>query len=112
MHLGHGDMKGIFVRPCSFIPLPPGMNVVFIFSLPVLVINCRCHSRSRGQKSRMTGDTRETTIEAIASHGMSVLVKPFLGDELIQLINRLYRGSESSGQNRRARMVGQRQSMP
>ena len=60
----------------------------------------------------MTGDTRETTIEAIASHGMSVLVKPFLGDELIQLINRLYRGSESSGQNRRARMVGQRQSMP
>jgi len=60
----------------------------------------------------MTGDTRETTIEAIASHGMSVLVKPFLGDELIQLINRLYRSSGSSGHNRSAPLAGQRPSMP
>jgi PAS domain S-box-containing protein len=58
----------------------------------------------------MTGDTRATTMEAIASHGMSVLVKPFLGDELIQLINRLSRSTESSGHNRSARLVGQRQS--
>ena len=38
----------------------------------------------------MTGDTRSKTMEAIASYGVSVLVKPFLGDELIQLINRLF----------------------
>ena len=60
----------------------------------------------------MTGDTRAKTMEAIASQGVSVLVKPFLGDELIQLINRLYRSSESSGHNRSARLVGQRPSMP
>jgi len=60
----------------------------------------------------MTGDTRAKTMEAIASHGMSVLVKPFLGDELIQLINRLYRSSGSSGHNRSARLVGQRPSLP
>jgi DNA-binding response OmpR family regulator len=60
----------------------------------------------------MTGDTRAKTMEAIASHGVSVLVKPFLGDELIQLINRLCRSSESSGHNRSARRVGQRPSMP
>jgi PAS domain S-box-containing protein len=41
----------------------------------------------------MTGDTRARTLEAVASHGMSVLVKPFRADELIQLINRLYRSS-------------------
>jgi PAS domain S-box-containing protein len=56
----------------------------------------------------MTGDTRAKTMEAIASHGVSVIVKPFLGDELIQLINRLYRSSESSGHSRSARLVGQR----
>ena len=56
----------------------------------------------------MTGDTRAKTMEAIASHGVSVLVKPFLGEELVQLINRLYRSSESSGHNRSARLVGQR----
>ena len=60
----------------------------------------------------MTGDTRAKTMEAIASQGVSVLVKPFLGDELIQLINRLYRSSGSSGHNRSARLVGQRPSLP
>ena len=39
----------------------------------------------------MTGDIRSNTMEAIAAYGLSVLVKPFLGDELIQLINRLCR---------------------
>ena len=53
----------------------------------------------------MTGDTRSTTMEAIASSGVPVLVKPFLGDELIRLINRLCRGSESSDLNRSARVV-------
>jgi PAS domain S-box-containing protein len=43
----------------------------------------------------MTGDTRSKTMEAIASYGVSVLVKPFSGDELIQLMNRLYRSSEA-----------------
>jgi CheY-like chemotaxis protein/anti-sigma regulatory factor (Ser/Thr protein kinase) len=43
----------------------------------------------------MTGDTRSSTMEAAASYGVSVLVKPFLGDELIQLINRLCRSSEA-----------------
>jgi hypothetical protein len=41
-------------------------------------------------------------MEAIASSGMPVLVKPFLADELIQLINRLCRSSESSALNRSA----------
>ena len=50
----------------------------------------------------MTGDTRSKTMEAIASYGVPVLVKPFLGNELIQLINRLYRGSESPDRNRNA----------
>jgi DNA-binding response OmpR family regulator len=54
----------------------------------------------------MTGDTRSTTMEAIASYGVSVLIKPFLGDELIQLINRLCRSSESPDRNRSARLVG------
>ena len=50
----------------------------------------------------MTGDTRSKTMEAIASYGVSVLVKPFLGNELIQLINRLSRSSESPDRNRDA----------
>jgi hypothetical protein len=45
-------------------------------------------------------------MEAIASYGVSVLVKPFLGDELIRLINRLYRSSESPDRNRIASLVG------
>ena len=54
----------------------------------------------------MTGDTRSKTMEAIASYGVSVLVKPFLGDELIQLINRLCRNSESPDRDGSARLVG------
>jgi PAS domain S-box-containing protein len=48
----------------------------------------------------MTGDTRAKTMEAVASYGVSVLVKPFLADELIRLINRLHRGSDSRDRNR------------
>jgi PAS domain S-box-containing protein len=54
----------------------------------------------------MTGDTRSKTMETIAAYGVSVLVKPFMGDELIQLINRHYRGSESPDRNRSARLTG------
>jgi PAS domain S-box-containing protein len=50
----------------------------------------------------MTGDTRSTTMETIASYGVPVLVKPFLRNELIQLINRLYRSSEFLDRNRNA----------
>jgi DNA-binding response OmpR family regulator len=53
----------------------------------------------------MTGDTRATTMEAITSSGMPVLVKPFLAEELIQLINRLCRSSESSDLHRTAPVV-------
>jgi signal transduction histidine kinase/integral membrane sensor domain MASE1/ActR/RegA family two-component response regulator len=51
----------------------------------------------------MTGDTRSKTMEAIASYGLSVLIKPFSSDELIQLMNRLYRSSESHGSDRHLR---------
>ncbi len=44
----------------------------------------------------MTGDTRSNTMEAVASYGVPVLVKPFSADQLIQLINRLYRSSATS----------------
>ena len=54
----------------------------------------------------MTGDTRLKTMEAVALYGVSVLVKPFLADELIQLINRVYRTSGSPDRNRSARLVG------
>jgi PAS domain S-box-containing protein len=54
----------------------------------------------------MTGDTRSETMDAVASHGMSILLKPFFADELIQLINRLYRSSQSPDRNRSARVVG------
>jgi PAS domain S-box-containing protein len=50
----------------------------------------------------MTGDTRSQTREAIASYGLSLLIKPFLCEELIQQINRLYRRSESSHHTRSA----------
>jgi CheY-like chemotaxis protein len=53
----------------------------------------------------MTGDTRSKTMEAIGSYGLSVLVKPFSGDELIQLINRLCCSSESPDRNQSARLV-------
>jgi PAS domain S-box-containing protein len=55
----------------------------------------------------MTGDTRSKTMEAIAAHGVSVLVKPFLADDLIRQINRLCRASESSDRNRSGRLVGE-----
>jgi signal transduction histidine kinase/ActR/RegA family two-component response regulator len=45
----------------------------------------------------MTGDTRSLTREAIASHGISVLIKPFVANELLQLIAQLQRGSETAG---------------
>jgi PAS domain S-box-containing protein len=54
----------------------------------------------------MTGDTRSKTTETIASSGVPALVKPFLADELIQLINRLHHSSESPDRNRSARLVG------
>jgi hypothetical protein len=46
-------------------------------------------------------------MEVVASHGMSILVKPFLANELIQLINRLYHSSESARRNRSARLIAQ-----
>jgi DNA-binding response OmpR family regulator len=46
-------------------------------------------------------------MEAVAAHGMSILVKPFLAKELIRLINRLYRSSESPSRNRSAPLVAQ-----
>jgi PAS domain S-box-containing protein len=48
----------------------------------------------------MTGDTRSKTMEEISSYGVSVLVKPFLGKELIQLINRLSSSSVSPERKR------------
>src|SRR5262249_60225622 len=42
----------------------------------------------------MTGDTRSRTREIIASHDMSVLIKPFVANELLQLIAQLQRNSE------------------
>jgi PAS domain S-box-containing protein len=50
----------------------------------------------------MTGDTRSKTMEAIASYGVPVLVKPFLGSELIQLINQVSRSSASPGRHQNA----------
>jgi signal transduction histidine kinase/integral membrane sensor domain MASE1/ActR/RegA family two-component response regulator len=43
----------------------------------------------------MTGDTRTDTIEEIASHNVSVLIKPFAANELLQLIDELH-GNPSS----------------
>jgi CheY-like chemotaxis protein len=37
----------------------------------------------------MTGDTRSSTMEATAAYGVSVLIKPFSADQLVQLSNRL-----------------------
>jgi hypothetical protein len=41
----------------------------------------------------MTGDIQSKTIEAIASHDISVMIKPFLAEELLQLMTRLQRSS-------------------
>jgi len=54
----------------------------------------------------MTGDTRSKTMDAVASLGVSLLIKPFLADELIQLINRLHRPAGSTDPNQSARLVG------
>jgi len=43
----------------------------------------------------MTGDTRVKTMEAITSHDISVLIKPFVADELMQLIRRLHCGENA-----------------
>jgi len=41
----------------------------------------------------MTGDIRSEVVEAVAAQGISVLIKPFLADELLQQIARLHRDS-------------------
>jgi signal transduction histidine kinase/CheY-like chemotaxis protein len=53
----------------------------------------------------MTGDTRSKTLEAIASYGVSVLIKPFSGDELVQLIDRLCRSPDAPDMNRSVRLT-------
>jgi PAS domain S-box-containing protein len=45
----------------------------------------------------MTGDIQSKTIEAITSHDISVMIKPFLAEELLQLMTRLQRSSGSRG---------------
>ena len=41
----------------------------------------------------MTGDIRSEIVDSIAAQGISVLIKPFLADELLQHIARLHQGS-------------------
>jgi signal transduction histidine kinase/integral membrane sensor domain MASE1/CheY-like chemotaxis protein len=45
----------------------------------------------------MTGDIQTKTIEAIASHDVSVVIKPFAAEELLQLMTRLQGASDSGG---------------
>jgi PAS domain S-box-containing protein len=45
----------------------------------------------------MTGDIQSKTIQTIALQDVSVLIKPFLSEELLQLMARLQRGSVSRG---------------
>ena len=45
----------------------------------------------------MTGDIQSKTIEAIASQDISVMIKPFLAEELLQLMTRLQSSSGSPG---------------
>jgi len=45
----------------------------------------------------MTGEIQSKTIEAIASRDVSVLIKPFLAEELLRLMTRLQRSSVSHG---------------
>jgi len=47
----------------------------------------------------MTGDTRSDTMEAIASHDMTVLIKPFLANELLRMIERLHCNSGPPDRN-------------
>jgi CheY-like chemotaxis protein len=41
----------------------------------------------------MTGDIKSITLEAIASQDVSVVIKPFSAEELLQLMTRLQRSS-------------------
>ena len=41
----------------------------------------------------MTGDVRSEVVDSVAAHGISILIKPFLTDELLQHIARLHQGS-------------------
>jgi CheY-like chemotaxis protein len=45
----------------------------------------------------MTGDIQSKTIQTIALQDVSVLIKPFLSEELLQLMARLQRGSVTRG---------------
>ena len=47
----------------------------------------------------MTGDIQSKTIEAIAAQDVSVVIKPFLAEELLQLMTRLQGSSVSRGSN-------------
>ena len=41
----------------------------------------------------MTGDIRSEVVDWVAAQGISVLIKPFVADELLQHIARLHQGS-------------------
>jgi len=45
----------------------------------------------------MTGDVQSKTVDAIVSQDVSVLIKPFLAEELLQLMARLQRSAGSHG---------------
>jgi DNA-binding NtrC family response regulator len=47
----------------------------------------------------MTGDIQSKTIEAIVAQDVSVMIKPFLADELLQLMTRLQGSAVSRGSN-------------
>ena len=44
----------------------------------------------------MTGDIRSEVVDRVAAHDISVLIKPFVANELLQHITRLYRGSSGN----------------
>ena len=41
----------------------------------------------------LTGDIRSEVVDRVAAHGISVLIKPFSTDELLQHMAQLYKGS-------------------
>jgi PAS domain S-box-containing protein len=41
----------------------------------------------------MTGDIRSEVVDSVAAHGISILIKPFSTDELLQHMAQLYKGS-------------------
>jgi len=49
----------------------------------------------------MTGDTRSQTVDSISAQGISVLIKPFLAEELLEAL----RGQEKSASNHRERLI-------